>query len=49
MQLFILWSPNSEEDIPLNRKLSRPKSEDNFLPSFESALTNQEVCFSFIF
>ena len=34
----------------LNRKLSSwPKSEDDFLPSFASALTDQEVCFPFTF
>ena len=34
----------------LNRKLtSWPKSEDDFLASFDSALTDQEVCFQFRF
>ena len=34
----------------LDRKLSVwPKSEDEFLPSFDSALTDQEVCFPFRF
>ena len=34
----------------LNNKLSSWfKSEDDFLPSFDSALTDQEACFSFIF
>ena len=32
----------------LNRKLiSWPMSEDDFLPSYDSALTDQEVCFPF--
>ena len=32
----------------LNRKLSTwPKSEDDFHPTYDSALTDQEVCFPF--
>ena len=32
----------------LNRKLSSwPRSEDDFLPTLDSALTDQEVCFPF--
>ena len=34
----------------LNGKLSKwLKSEEDFLPSFDSALTDQEVCFPFRF
>ena len=34
----------------LNRKLiSWPRSEDDFLLSFDSAFTDQEVCFPFTF
>ena len=34
----------------LNKKLSSwSKSEDDFLPSFDSALTDQEACFPFRF
>ena len=34
----------------LDRKLSSwPESEDDFLPSFDSAFTDQDVCFPFRF
>ena len=34
----------------LNKKISScSKSEDDFLPSFDSALTYQEACFPFRF